>query len=230
MTLTLPSVEEERDVLSALCYADNPNPRVFQAFSHLYVSNTVCPDPRPDHAIQIAQPTFQSHKAVIEACVALRASPTKTRAELQNTLFADAEETERHRCLRIITRLALMVDCDSRNNFSISFKTQSDQAFPAKWRDEQTLVQFLNSVFPADTASPLPTSDIGKRLKAWKLQKRYNLRIVPTDDLAEHLFYNSTTRTLSVFRQIAYLKAHLRHSFDLDTATGTPASILQYVS
>ncbi|KAK4450977.1 hypothetical protein QBC34DRAFT_378802 [Podospora aff. communis PSN243] len=64
-----------------------------------------------------------------------------------------------------------------------------------------------------------------KSLKAWKLRKRYRIRISPTDDLAQHLVYNHTTGTLSVFRQVTYLKAQLRHSSDMDISTPASTSI-----
>jgi hypothetical protein len=231
MALSLPSVDEERDIISALCHARSPDARHFQAFLRFYAL-TVCPGPQPGHAIQITPPTLCSHQAILEACNRLQISPGSTKGEIESQLFPNVTEAaERHRCLRAVTKLAFMIDCDSLSNFSVNYKRQNEDTFPIRWRDGQTLIEFFHSSFPVDdTTSPLRTSDIGKRLKVWKLRKRYNIRIEPTNDLAQHLVYNTTTRTLSVFHQVAYLKAHLQSLSDLRISAAASESIPRYVA
>jgi hypothetical protein len=127
-------------------------------------------------------------------------------------LFPGTTKAESERCLRITTKLAVMVDCASRNAFSVNYRLQNDDTFPAKWRDDQTFVDFFHCVFPTYPTSPFRVSEAGKGLKAWKLLHRHHIQIVPTNDLVEHLVYNKTSRTISVFHQVAYLKEQIRHS------------------
>lgn len=229
MALPQPSESEVQSILSVLCYAKVTDPEHFQAVLDFYTA-TVCQDPHPGHAVQISPPVLRSHQAVVEACAGLRATLSTPKSEVERQLFQDGtEEAERHRSLRTITKLALMIDCDSRSNFSVNFKRQTDEAFPTRWRDTDTFVDFFHSAFSTNETSPLRTSDIGNHLKAWKLRKRCSIRITPTNDLAQHLVYNKGSRSLSVFHQVAYLKAHLQHVSHLDISATAAESIPWYV-
>ena len=123
-----------------------------------------------------------------------------------------------------------MVDCASRNAFSINYRLQNDDTFPAKWRDDQTFVEFFHCVFPTYLALPFRVSEAGTCLKAWKLMHRHHIQIVPTNDLAEHLVYNKTSRTVIVFHQVAYLKEQIRHSSGTTLSESVEGSLTRYVA
>ncbi|KAK0710088.1 hypothetical protein B0T26DRAFT_679412 [Lasiosphaeria miniovina] len=107
-----------------------------------------------------------------------------------------------------------MIECASKDGFSARYRVQDGANFPVKWQPVQTFVDFIESTFPHDASSSVPlrafTGDRGLKawkLKAWKLRARYAARIVPTNDLVQHLLYDRRTGTLSVFHQTAWLKA-----------------------
>ena len=227
MPLAPPSEIEEKEIIASLCHDQDAPPDSFRFFLDSYIT-TVCPDFRPDHAVPISSPvTPTSHRAIIEACTHIKAWPTKTRRQHGDILYPEADEAERSRLAGVLMKLCFMVDCDSRSNFSSSFTRQDDDAFPTAWLGGQTLLGFFDSTFPADS-NPLAVRILDtKSLKAWKLRKRYSIRLSPTDDLAQHLVYNQTNRTISVFRQIAYLKTQIRRSSDLDLLAPPSTSIPQ---
>lgn len=49
-------------------------------------------------------------------------------------------------------------------------------------------------------------------LKAWKLTKRYGIKIKGTNNLLEHLVLDPKSMTLKVFHQVSFLRAHLKKS------------------
>jgi len=49
-------------------------------------------------------------------------------------------------------------------------------------------------------------------LKSWKLKKRAHIKFLLTDNLVEHLLYDPQDNIVRIFRQTAFLKAHLRLS------------------
>jgi hypothetical protein len=62
-------------------------------------------------------------------------------------------------------------------------------------------------------------------LKCWKVKKRAHINFLPTDNLAEHMLYDPQDGVVRIFRQIAFLKAHLRLSAHLPINYGITESL-----
>jgi len=227
MGLQLPTHDEKCGLLSVLCHLREPKPEEFSAFLNFYESR-ICSEEELDIALTITPSAIDSHQLIWEASAStrLKISSAKTKREIETELYPNADEAERHRYMRIIVQLTFLLDCASCDNFSSSFKRLNNEAFPTKWVDGKTFPEFFNLAFPSDI--PLQVSEVGKSLKAWKLQSRYQIKIVPTNDLVQHLVYNKKARTLSVFHQIAYLKAHIKHSSTLALSAPIEESLKQY--
>jgi len=224
MGLTLPTHEEERELLSVLCHLRDPRPEDFCAFLAFYKTK-ICSKEELDFSLTIVPSVIDSHQLIREASASIRLKMAlgKTKREIEKELYPNVNEGDRHQYTRMMVQLTFLVDCASSDNFSKSFKRLNNEAFPTRWLDEKTFPEFFHLAFPRDT--PLQVSDVGKTLKAWKLQNRYQIKIVPTNDLAQHLVYNKKAGTLSVFHQIAYLKAHIEHSSSLALSTPIEESL-----
>lgn len=126
--------------------------------------------------------------------------------------------------------MAFAIDPASRDDFSKGYKVENEENSPVKWQLDQTLVQFIQSAFAATTPDSWPVSMASSRLRAWKLKHRYGIQIVPTNDLIQHLMYNPRHRTLSVFHQVEYLKAHVQHSAERSLSETVEMSLKKFVT
>ncbi|KAI1392526.1 uncharacterized protein F4822DRAFT_131716 [Hypoxylon trugodes] len=98
-----------------------------------------------------------------------------------------------------MVNVAFMVNCDERDYYPESFPTED---LRAKWESTQTFADFLRNVFQQQTGSKITLyADENKSLKAWKLSKRYGIKIRDTNNLLEHLLYNPRERSLLFFHQ-----------------------------
>jgi len=227
MGLPPPTHQEQCELLSVLCHVREPEPKEHSAFLNFYKTK-VCLERELGIALTIAPSALGSHQHIWEASASTRCeiSLPKTKAEIQRKLYSNVAEAERHRCMRIIVQLSFLVDCGSLDDYSSSFKRLNDDTFPTKWLDDHQFPAFFRQTFPINTS--LQVSKVGKSLKAWKLHSRYKIKIVPTNDLAQHLVYNKRAGTLSVFHQMAYLKAHIGHSSTLPLSAPIEESLTRY--
>ncbi|KAH8738448.1 hypothetical protein BGZ61DRAFT_526422 [Ilyonectria robusta] len=212
MALMVPNTTEIDDALRLLCHEDNAQEAQYRAFCQFYGKVTSC-SPNPEHhVISMGTPAFRSHSEILSLVSKLRLHSDKSQTDLIHEMFAGADREEAEQALRVIVKIAYMFDCASVKTFSQQFKIESDGSFPVEWRREQTLVELVQSAFPYSADSKYTASRKDRALKVWKLRKRYGIHIVPTDDLVQHLYYDRQTKCLSVFHQVAWLKAQLRHA------------------
>ena len=96
----------------------------------------------------------------------------------------------------------------------MAYGIESEHVFPIKWLPSQTFVEFFQSAFTADLMEFWHSSIRKHTLRAWKLNRRLGIQIRPTNDLAEHLVYSPTTKTLAVFHQVEWLKCQVRRTLE----------------
>lgn len=81
------------------------------------------------------------------------------------------------------------------------------------WSEGESLLDFVTRCFPqvsAERRDLIGQVVADKRsLKAWKLKKRLHITFEATDNLANHLLFDSHKRIIYVFHHAGYLKAHL---------------------
>jgi hypothetical protein len=217
-----PSPDTWRKIVSELCHIKDPVLDEFSAFMGFYKQATCNLAGRIPPWGTAELPGLQSHDALLEAVPHLR-QPDQTKAALQAQLFGSVSDTERKRCVRLLVSCAFMVDCASRDDFSAAFLLHSEGGFPSKWDDEQTLEDWILSTFPRSPGTSFSLHELRRPIRGWELEKR-GIRIVPTDDLSQHLFYNREAKTLSVFHQVAYLRALVRGSSAQGLDLSTPCS------
>lgn len=222
MALTAPTLMERKEIEKYLCHNTAALEHQYDAFLQFYQS-AVCTARRGDHLVQINQPAFGSHADLLVAVGKLRAAPSALRSQLITQIFPTQSQEERERGMQAIARVAFMIDCAVKDNYSASFRVGTYA--PVKWQDYETFVGFLNRAFPTSTAPPFQNFPHKRRLKAWKLKRRYDITILPTNDLVEHLLFDREARTIRIFHQTAFLKAQLQHSTNKDYHLGFEDSV-----
>ncbi|KAH7035717.1 uncharacterized protein B0I36DRAFT_318948 [Microdochium trichocladiopsis] len=155
---------------------------------------------------------FRSHEEIIQAAASLCNNPVMSRADFEALTFAGrvVSPQDRERATGGLTAVALMVVSDSKDYYSTIFRGT------VKWEPQEPFLTFLQNLFstgPSTTAGQpggIHTIYDQKKLKLWKLHSRFDLEIVGTNDIFEHLKLDPMARTLKIFHQVAFLRAQLR--------------------
>lgn len=222
----LNTTDRER-ILREVCHSDSHNGRNthFNAFMHFYTS--ISRRQGNAFSVSIGKPVFKTHSDIIDAVLGLKQNATLSKSSFQNQAFGEAEELDKEYAARIIVKIAFMIDCASRDDFSDSYQVHN--SFPVKWVATQNFIEFLNNTFPTTESRPFHARSSNRPIKAWKLNRRYRIRFVPTNDLVQHLLYDPQASTVKVFHQAAFIKAHLRHTGNLPLSTDFSYSVQRYV-
>ena len=210
MALHLPNSNEQMEIVEAFCHAVLSDSKRYKAFLRFYNSTCLA---RGKFFVPIDPPIFKTHADIIKTVRDLRNNPTLTRDAFLSFAFQSDNILEREYSLRTAVKVGFLFDCASKDDYSDVY--QRAGAFPVKWTATQTFLDFLQGAFPAYSPKPFHSGLRKYSLKAWKLRKRYGIRLVPTSDLVQHLIYDRQTSTIKVFHQVAFLKAHLRHTAEL---------------
>jgi hypothetical protein len=106
-----------------------------------------------------------------------------------------------------------MLNCSDQNQPSDLLEFGS-RAF--LWRNEMTLSQFMEQVFPKTDHPTLNETDhLGKvagirsKLRAKSLKEAARLKFQPTDDLRNHLKLDQKQGIVEIYHHTAVLKEHL---------------------
>ena len=166
---------------------------------------------------QILNPGFKSHTSIAAAVKKLQNDPNLTREQFKSHLFPSQDEFEdrvKEETIRRIVRIGFMLDCGSGNkddededaNFHL------DDFVAYSWASQECFETYVLHSFKLQGKEDNPaTSQREFMVDAWRIPKR-GIKIVLTDTLSDHLWYNSRDKTLLVFRHIAYLRALTRQS------------------
>jgi hypothetical protein len=221
------------DALKALCRDPILTESRFAAFRCYYdeVRLGVRPARHNGDAIILMNCLYPStHESVVRAVEKLRSGSGKTAEEFWTETFPSCDK-QIDAAWRTV-KLTYLIDPASQDSYPSGFRFENESVFPVKWKSKQTFRDFFNTAFPtADTKIQEVWKASSKRtsLKAWKLHKRLKLNIVPTNDLAEHLVYNPTTKSLAVFHQVEWLKAQVRYTENRELDEAVELSLAAYV-
>lgn len=229
MALSEPTDAEATQIIETFLHVRDSSRTAFPAFVKFYHEEACIRVQANDLLLTLSQPALGTHDATRAAALKLRASCAETKTQFQDDVLPNTSLDEKERCTRMLVRLTFMIDCASAKDHSMKFKLNSKDGFPTTWNTNQTFVDFFSSAFPTYAEAQLHISEIDRNLKAWKLQHRHGIRIISTNDLVQHLFYNKNTKTISIFNQTAYLKAHLRHSVDTGWSDSVEENLRRYV-
>ena len=166
--------------------------------------------------IRIGPPTaspvvLDSH--ILEIASLLKSNPHWTRIEVLSSLSKDLTQEYPHRdresALDIAVQAMFMTDSAAMLGHASEFRMGGLR--PKYWALNDSLVQFLESSFPRVTHSPEIYSVMENQdsLKSWKLAKKLKITFKGTNNLADHLLYDSRCNILYLFHHVAWLNAHL---------------------
>jgi len=212
--------EGERIVEEFLCGSGGVNPkdlRKYPAYLRFY-GNVICPSNSKDAVVPIDNPAFTTHNDVYLYAKRLKTGPEQTRHDLISRFTNDAvSDRDKEAAVRALVRVSFMMDCASKQTYPEGFNI--GDFVPLTWADSERFVDFVKGAFPTSHAhTPSQCEKIygahaqKRRLKAWKLRKRYHITFRATDDITEHLLYNARERTINIFHHTGWLKAHLLRS------------------
>ncbi|RKK32331.1 hypothetical protein BFJ66_g14071 [Fusarium oxysporum f. sp. cepae] len=119
--------------------------------------------------------------------------------------------TEKRYIARVVTQVSLGINCTNTD-----YHPDIHVGSSPEWQGDTPFLTFIESAFNRGI-SALPEQQQAltevilkkKSLKAWKLYQRYGIEIKATDNLVEHLFLDTRRKTLKVFHQVSFLRAHL---------------------
>jgi len=181
--------------------------------------------------VQIYPSALTSHDDIRRLALELRVNPQSTREEFKNKIFnppsTDLETIiEQERGINVAVQLMLMIDCSDKDRHYEGYEVGGFR--PVSWDSSERFADFVRKVFPARIHDQNKVQTALKEknaLKCWKLRKRAHIKFLPTDNLAEHLLYDPRDNTVRLFRQTAFLKAHLRLSANQPIELGITESL-----
>lgn len=202
----------------------------FDSFSTYFETYDSLTSPRYA-TVQIHPSSLNYHADIRRLALELRANPQSTREEFKNKVFphppTDSETViDQDRAINIAVQLMFMIDCFDKDHHYKGYEIGGFR--PVSWDNQEPFTDFVRKVFPANLHDQEKIRTALKErnsLKCWKLRKRAHIKFLATDNLAEHLLYNPRDNTVRLFRQTAFVKAHLKLSADQPLDLGISESL-----
>ncbi|KAI4625217.1 uncharacterized protein J4E87_005063 [Alternaria ethzedia] len=223
-----PTPVEQRDIADK--FLDNEaarKPETHAVFFKYY--ETLFRGPPGSYVVNVARPAYSSHAEVVRFFDYLIGNTSQTKADFSCLYATDVAINVREHGIRALLQASLMIDCALKQHLPEGRKV--GDFVPRTWGQKQSFANFVERCFPSPAQSQQvrqesesPLAQRG-RLKAWKLKEWHKLRLRPTDNLAEHLVFDPDGSVVHVFRQVGWLKAHLRRSRNEDIDTGFAESL-----
>jgi hypothetical protein len=155
-------------------------------------------------------PTFN----ILAVVKALKRDPSLTRKALHSIdLSSPSLEiaiNSKHAAVHLGVHLMLMIDCSTAEKYPADYNISGVR--PIKWKNEESFQDFVERAFPKSDMLNLDFEGKENNLTAFNLQTYGHLRLIPTDNLVEHLLLDVRRREVRIFHHTSYLKAHLKLS------------------
>ncbi|KAF7950115.1 hypothetical protein EAE96_007413 [Botrytis aclada] len=173
----------------------------------------------PQYAtVQVHPSALNSHNDIRRLALELRANPQSTREEFRTKVFPNISTDpevliDQERAINVAVQITLMIDCSDKDRHYEGYDIGGFR--PVSWDSSEQFADFVKKAFPMDVhdKEQVRTALREKNeLKCWKLRKRAHIKFLSTDNIAEHLLYDPRDNVFRLFRQTAFLKAHLRLS------------------
>ncbi|KAG5745529.1 hypothetical protein H9Q69_003570 [Fusarium xylarioides] len=211
-----PPTAFEREQIVCTLFGDDQVPYAksskFDAYFKYYCS-VVCPGSVGNAVLELSTPALKSHSDVIKFVQALMQNPKTSFDEFSSTTVAyelpDLTLTEKRYIARVATQVSLGINCTNTG-----YRPDITVGSSPEWKGNTLFLTFVENAFNRSTL-PEQQQDFTevilhkKSLKAWKLYQRYGIEIKATDNLVEHLYLDTRRKTLKVFHQVSFLRAHL---------------------
>ncbi|KAH8881806.1 hypothetical protein GQ53DRAFT_466617 [Thozetella sp. PMI_491] len=219
-----PTEAERQDIIRAV-FGDDlvlyANSSRFKAYFDHYCA-IVCPASSGDAVIELDTPALGSHADILKCVGIITQDPhVSFNGFARKALGAKSTEAsmkEKEHVARLAADVAFAVNCMLRSYYSENFINGMPRHI--KWEEDVSFLGFIESAFRSGQQAKTPEQQrrcteamiAKKSLKAWKLSKRYGIKIKGTENLLEHLVLDPRTKTLKVFHQVSFLRAHLTKS------------------
>ncbi|KAI4615058.1 hypothetical protein J4E80_006564 [Alternaria sp. BMP 0032] len=231
MSMEPPTPAEKQDIANK--FLDNEaaeKPETPAVFFKYYES--LFRGPPGSYVVNVARPAYSSHAEVVRFFDYLIGNTSQTKADFSCLYATDVATNVREHGIRALLQASLMIDCALKQHLPEGHKVSD--FVPQSWGEQQSFGKFVESCFPSPAQSQKVRQDSEdplaqrSRLAAWKLKEWHKVRLRPTDNLAEHLVFEPQGTVLRVFRQVGWLKAHLRRSRNKDIDIGFVESLEKY--
>ncbi|KAF4448818.1 hypothetical protein F53441_7810 [Fusarium austroafricanum] len=196
----------------------------FDAYFKYYCS-VVCPGSEGNAVIEVDTLALQSHTDVLSCIRTIVQNPNVSFNEFADQTVKpkspNAVPREKEYIASLTTQVLIGID-GPLQHYSWD-NSDPTKYLGSRWEGNTSFLSFVESVFSAgaphgqhfdQTPRVIEAISHKKSLKAWKLNKRYEIEIIGTNNLLEHLLLDPKTRTLKVFHQVFFLRAHLEKSRD----------------
>jgi hypothetical protein len=179
--------------------------------------------------------SIQTHAEVIKFISLLKGNPQKARQELKDILSNAASQNtpsaaiDIDAALDLTVRLIFMTACRSQNAYNI---VPTMQIFRPKWKEQESLGQFVERVFPRCDVPDQSSRNVtirAHKLTAHYLKQYLNIQIQWTDHLSDHLLFQKGDSWKSVYifchPSVLEVASKALAEYDLDTTTNTALSL-----
>ncbi|CAG9938596.1 unnamed protein product [Clonostachys rosea f. rosea IK726] len=214
--MRLPTEVERRDLIKALfgeSLVNQANTQRFDAYFQHYYS-AVCPASTGDAVIELDTPALRSHGDIINCVNLITRNPQISfdafiQSAVDSKTGGSSSQMEKEHIARITTEVAFAINCSLKEYYAHNLL--DNFSHHVKWEGSVSFVTFIQDAFDSvSLPCNKPHQDRSKKqLKAWKLSKRFSIKIRKTNNLLEHLILDPKNMTLKVFHQVSFLRAHL---------------------
>ncbi len=174
--------------------------------------------------------SIKTHAELITFISVLKENPKKARLELKSHFPSDSTVAiDTDAALDLTVRLMFMTACRSQNAYNF---VSTMQIFRPKWKEQESLAQFIERVFPRCESPDQGSRDVtirAHKLTAHYLKQYVNIQIQWTDHLSDHLVFQKgdSWKSLYIFCHPSVLEVGSKAlaEYDLDTPTNTALSL-----
>lgn len=194
----------------------------FEAYFNHYCF-VVCPGSFGDAVIEFETPVLQSHADVLNCVKIIIHNPQISFNEFVikaiDSKSPGANLREKEHIAKVAIEVLFAVNCTLGDYHPESFINGISHR--VNWEHDTSFLYFIENAFSHGSQEPQTPKEQQRRgeimtrktsLKAWKLTKRYGIKIKGTNNLLEHLVLDPKSMTLKVFHQVSFLRAHLEKS------------------
>lgn len=169
-------------------------------------------------------PALEDHQQLHTLIEALKNNGNVLRGDITNSFYASHKFTNRpeppaydqNKAVDLALRVMAMLNCAADD---LSLNLLESGVAPLPWREDETLLQFFDKIFPQATYQLLDTKSghgrspgITALLAAVRLKSIARLTLEPTDDIRDHLRLDQSTGVVLVYHHVGYLVECLRAS------------------
>jgi hypothetical protein len=179
--------------------------------------------------------SIQTHAELIEFISLLKENPLKARQELRSHFQSvgshkiSSAATDMDAALDLTVRLMFMTACRSQNAYNFVSTTQ---IFRPRWKEQESLEQFVERVFPRCEPPEQGSRDVtirAHKFAAHYLKQYVDIQIQWTDHLSDHLVFQKgdSWKSLYVFRHPSVIEVASKAlaEYELDTSTNIALSL-----